>query len=162
MNTSKRTLSTLAAWWSRRPAREQGLLTAAALLVAGALLWSLALAPAWRTVKAYPVQRAALDTQLTSMWALEARARALQSRPALTAQAMRAGLQAAVAGLGPKASLQVLNQQATVTLQGLDAGTLAGWLALVRTETRLLPSQAQWKRTGNTWSGTVQFTLPVE
>ena len=151
---------TLRTWWSQRPPREQTMLSAAVVLILAALMWTIAIAPAWRTVKAYPAQRAALDAQLQQMQTLQAQATALQSRPALAPQAAQAGLQAAVTGLGPRASLLILNQQATVTLKGVEAETLARWLAVVRLEARMLPTQAQWRRDGRLWSGTVTFTLP--
>lgn len=151
---------TLRTWWNQRPPREQTMLSAVVVLVLAALMWTMAIAPAWRTVKAYPAQRAALDAQLQQMQTLQAQATALQSRPALAPQAAQAGLQAAVTDLGPRASLLILNQQATVTLKGVEAETLARWLAVVRVEARMLPTQAQWRRDGRLWRGTVTFTLP--
>jgi general secretion pathway protein M len=147
-------------WWEQRPAREQRLLALAAAVVGLALVWGIGLAPAWKTVRAYPEQRARLDAQLQTMQTLQAQATALQGKPPLAAAASQAALQAAVARWGARASLVVLNQQATVTLKGIEADALAQFLAQVRTDARLLPQQAQWRREGRVWSGTVTFNLP--
>ncbi len=147
-------------WWAQRPAREQRLLACAAVLIAGALVWMLAIAPALRTVKAYPAQRAALDAQLQAMQTLQAQANSLRGQAAIDSRAMQAALQASVAGLGAKANLLLLDRQATVTLKAVDAAALGQWLARVRSEARLLPAQAKLSREGSAWSGTVQFNLP--
>lgn len=149
-----------ARWWAQRPAREQRLLTLATVLVLGALLWTLGIAPALRTVKAYPAQRGTLDAQLQSMQALQARAQSLQSQPAVDSRAAQAALQNSVASLGVKANLVVVGQQATVTLKGVDAAVLTQWLARARSEARLVPAQAKLSREGSAWSGTLQFNLP--
>lgn len=154
------TLSALARWWAQRPAREQQMIGVAAALVACTLLWTLGLAPAWRTLQAYPAQRSALDTQLQTMLGLQARAQALKAQPAIDTRAVQSAFKSAVTSLGPKASMQTTDRQATVTLRGLDAAVLASWLAQVRNEARLVPSQAQLSRDGTLWSGTLQFTLP--
>lgn len=130
------------------------------VLVVAALLWTVALAPALRTVQAYPAQRAALDAQLQSMQALQARAQALKGQPVADGRAAQAALQAAVASLGTQGKLLLADQQATVTLQAVDAAVLAQWLARVRNEARLTPQQVRLQREGQRWSGSVQFRLP--
>ncbi len=153
-------VNAVATWWAARPAREQRLLRAAALLVSVALLWTVAIAPAWRTVRTYPEQRGALDRQLQTMQALQAQAQALRAQPAADPRTAPAALESAVKSLGPQASLTVADGQATVTLRKVDAETLARWLARTRSEVRIAPTQAKLQNEGGAWSGTVQFTLP--
>lgn len=153
-------LASATRWWTQRPPREQRLLTLAAVLVAVALLWMAGIAPALRTVRAYPAQRSALDAQLHSMQVLQARAQALKGQPPVDGRAIQAALQATVAALGPKASLVLIGPQATVTLKEVEAAALAQWLSRTRSEARLVPAQAKLNRAGSAWSGTLQFTLP--
>ena len=160
MSRSDTSPSAAARWWAQRPAREQRLLTLAAVLVLGALLWTVGIAPALRTVNAYPAQRGTLDAQLQSMQALQMRAQNLKGQPAVDGRGAQAALQSAVASLGTKANLLVIGQQAIVTLKGVDAAVLAQWLARARSEARLVPAQAKLSREGSSWSGTVQFNLP--
>lgn len=168
-------MSRLTLWWARRPVRERRLMVAALVLVVAALLWAAGIAPAWHTVQAYPAQRAVLDAQLRTMQDLQARAHALRDASnnltAANPRAMEAALRASVAsvasvaGLGGRAQLLVApNQsqnpgQAVVTLKGVDAADLAQWLARTRRDARMLPSQAQLRRDGSAWSGTVTFML---
>lgn len=160
-------MSRLTLWWARRPAREQRLVVAALALVGAAVLWVAGIAPAWRTVQAYPAQRAALDAQLRTMQELQARAESLRDPSAIQAaanpRALEAALRGSMANLGGRGQLQLnLNQGpglAVVTLQGVDAADLAQWLARTRREARMLPSHAQLQRQGSAWSGTVTFTL---
>ena len=71
----------LKARWAALEARERRLVIAAATLVALALLWWIALAPALRTLSAAPAEHAQLDAQLQQMATLQNRAKALQSQP---------------------------------------------------------------------------------
>lgn len=147
-------------WWAQRPTREQRLLVTAAGLVGATLLWTTAIAPAWRTVKTYPEQRAALESQLRTMVALQSRAQALREQPAPDARAMQAALRASVVTLGGKGQLQLNSDQATVTLVAVQPEELAQWLARTRLEAHLTPSQAKLQREGSAWSGTLQFVMP--
>ena len=152
--------SAAALWWAQRPAREQALADPGRRVGAGYIALDVGIAPALRTVKAYPAQRGTLDAQLQSMQALQMRAQNLKGQPAVDGRAAQAALQSAVASLGTKANLLVIGQQATVTFKGLDAAVLAQWLARARSEARLVPAQAKLSREGSSWSGTVQFNLP--
>ena len=52
------------AWLATRAPRERLVLQAAAWLLLAALIWSLAIAPAWRVLQAAPARQAALLPQL--------------------------------------------------------------------------------------------------
>ena len=150
----------LARWWAQRPPREQQWLKVAAVLVSAALIWTVAIAPAWRTVRAYPQQRSALDAQLQTKQALHAQAQSLRAQPAPDPRTAPAALQATVKTLEPQATLMLAGGKATVTLRQVSADALARWLARTRSEARLLPNQAKLQQDNGAWSGTVQFTLP--
>lgn len=148
------------AWWAQRAPREKTILQFAALLVAAALLWSVALAPALRTLRTFDDKHRSQEAQLQAMLRLQAQAQSLQSQPRLSQAAAVQALQTSVQQvLGPKADFSNNAGNATVTLRGVSAEALAQWLASARTEAHASPVQARLSRTGNTWSGTLQMGL---
>ena len=70
--------------WKALAPREQNLVLAAGALVALALLWWVAVAPALATLRAAPARHTALDAQLQRMLSLQAEAQQLQSAPRTT------------------------------------------------------------------------------
>lgn len=79
MSTS--THHTLQQRWKALAPREQNLVLAASAIVALALLWWVALAPALKTLRTAPARHAALDAQLQRMQSLQAEALQLQAAP---------------------------------------------------------------------------------
>ena len=71
--------------WKALAPREQNLVLAASTVVALALLWWVAVAPALGTLRAAPARHAALDAQLQRMQSLQAEAQQLQATIATTA-----------------------------------------------------------------------------
>ncbi len=114
----------LKARWATLEARERRLVAAAVALVALALLWWIALAPALRTLAAAPAEHAKLDAQLQQMATLQNRAKAMQSQPRLNRDdAMRALETSVREGLGTH-NAQLMNaggDGATVTLRAAPA-----------------------------------------
>lgn len=150
------------AWWAQRAAREKTILQLAAWLVAAALLWSAALAPALRTLRAFEGKHQSQEAQLQAMLRLQAQAQSMQSQPRLSQAAAAQALQSSVQQiLGPKADFSNSVGNATVTLRGVSAEALAQWLASARTEAHSSPVQARLTRTGTTWNGTLQMGLPA-
>jgi len=151
-----------ARWNALAPRERQGLLLAA-LVVGLALVWAVLLGPALRTLKGVAAQRAALDQQHSRMLALQAHAQALQGLSAVSPQDALAGLQASAAPLGKAGSLQVLGDQATLTLKQVSAAALAPWLH-AQPGQNLNPVEVHVVRDpGNaeaSWSGTLVFRLP--
>jgi general secretion pathway protein M len=147
-------------WWEQRAPREKWALQIAAVLMAAAMLWMLALAPALRTLGSYDTKRLQLDAQLQTM--LHLQAQALQSLPRLTqataSQALRESVQKA---FDKNADIAMSAGNATVTLRGVSADTLAQWLAAARTQAHSAPLQASLSNTPTGWSGTVQMALPT-
>ena len=137
----------LRAQWQALAPREQALVRGAAVLVAAALLWWLALAPALQTLRTAPARHAVLDTQLQRMLALQDEAERLKGVPrADPDNAARALQSAATERLGSAARTNVLGDRATVTLTGAPAGALAPWLAQVRSNAKAVPQEVHLVR----------------
>lgn len=135
--------------WTALTPREQTLLSAAAALVAVALVWWVAVAPALQTLKTADTQRRLLDAQWQTMQSLQIQARALQSQPSINQRDALRALEASVQqGLGATAQLSVVGDRATLTLRGTPADALAQWLAQARVNARALPSEARLVRAG--------------
>ena len=167
--------------WKALAPREQNLVLAAGTVVALALLWWVAVAPALGTLRAAPARHAALDAQLQRM---QAEAQQLQATPATSpGDAVGALRTALTQRLGNTAQLNVAGDRATVTLKGASADALAQWLAQARSTARATPLEARLTRsaapaaavpTGNApvtlgstpvamprWDGTVVLALPA-
>ena len=119
----------LRAGWARLQARERRLLALAAAVVALALLWLLAVAPALRTLRQAEAQRSTLAAEAQRLQQLRREAEALKALPRLGhAEALRA-LEAAVQQRLPgSAQLSVVGDRATVVLKQARrrAGAMAG------------------------------------
>ena len=172
--------SALRARWQALAPREQRLLLAASALVALALLWWLALAPALHTLRTAPARHASLDAQLHTMQALRAEAQQLQAAPATGRGDAAGALRTALAQrLGNTAQLNLVGDRATITLKGAPADALGQWLAQARSNARAAPVEARLTRStsaptagappallGNAppemprWDGTLVLALP--
>ena len=154
----------LQARWAALGAREQRSLTLAAAVLGLALVWSVLLAPALRTLKSVDAQNAVLGKELERMQALQTRAKALQAQPALAPKEALQTLQTAATALGKSAVLQVVGEQATLTLKQISAPALAQWLT-PQAGAGLSPFEAHLQREGSKaeplWSGTLVFRLPA-
>lgn len=149
--------------WQAAAPRERQLLWAALAVVALALLWWLALAPAWGVHKTAQAQSRALEAQLQQMQQLQQQARRLQALPTLNAPEARQALDASLLSLKGVAQLTPQMERMVVTLKGASAQPLAQWLAAVRQNAHLVPTEARLKRnaTGG-WDGSVVFVLPAQ
>lgn len=137
------------AWWPELAPREQRLIGGAAAVVALALLWWIALAPALRTLSAAPAEHARLDTQLQQMQALQTQARALQSQPrANRDDAVRALESSVRQSFGADAQLQATGGGDAVGLsvRGAPAAALGDWLAQARSNARAIPREVHLTR----------------
>lgn len=148
--------------WASMAPRERVLVGAAAALVAAALLWWLALAPALATLREAPVQRRALEAQARQMQLLQAQAQALQAQPRLNRADALKSLEASVSQrLGTKARLVASGDTATLTLSGVPAEALSAWLAQARADARTLPAEAHLQRNAaGQWDGSLVLNLP--
>ncbi len=156
----------LRARWEAMAAREKRLVAGALALLVLALLWWVALAPAWQTLRNAPAQHQTLDVQLQHMRGLQAQAQALQAQPAMRKDdALRALESALHQTLGASAQLSVVGDRATVTLRGAPASALAQWLVQARVNARAVPTEARLTRSAGagapTWDGTLVLTMPA-
>ncbi len=137
----------LQARWKALARREQTLVLAAGGVLALALVWWVALAPALHVLRTAPARHAALDAQLQHMQALQAEARQLQSVPrARSGDALRALQTSLTQQLGAGAQLSSAGDRVTVTLRSVPADALARWLTQVRGTTRAVPQEARLTR----------------
>ncbi|QIL45046.1 type II secretion system protein M [Acidovorax sp. HDW3] len=163
----------LQARWSKLAAREQNLLLGACAVLALALLWWLALAPALATLRSAPARHAELDSALQQMLALQQEAQQLQNAPQLRTADARRSLQNALAQqLGESAKIQFSGDRATVTIKDANASALAQWLVLARNNAHAATQEAHLARAGDAptqrtstaeeprWSGSLVLTLP--
>lgn len=145
--------------------REQRGLLLAALALATLLLWSVALAPALRTLQSADAQNAQLASTLERMQALQTRALALQATPLVAPQESLKALKAAADALGKAATLQVIGEQATLSLKQVSAQSLAPWLAPLA-GSGPSPFETHLQRDASSaeplWSGTLVFRLPAQ
>ncbi|MDB5752945.1 MAG: gspM [Ramlibacter sp.] len=148
--------------WNALAPREQTMVAAATALVAFALLWWLALAPAFATLRSAETQHRTLDAQLQQMRRLQAQAKAMQAQPRLGHdEAMRQLEQAIRAQFGVAARYTIAGSQVTVVLANAPAAAVAQWLAQVRSNARAIPGQARLTRNASGgWDGTLVLTLP--
>lgn len=174
MKTSALPALVLSHWKALAP-RERNLLRAAGTVVALALLWWLALAPALTTLRTAPARHAALDAQLQRMHGLQAEALQLQAAPRSAPSDAVASLRSALTQrLGTTAQLSLVGDRATITLKGAPADALAQWLTQARSNALAVPVEARLTRStavapvGNTpaanlprWDGSLVLALPA-
>lgn len=148
--------------WSRLVPREQRMVSAAVSVIALALLWWLALAPALAVLRVADGQHRGLDAQMQRMQSLQAQAQAFQSQPRQTADDASRLLEATVRQqLGLTARMSVSGERVTVTLSGATPEAFSQWLTQARTNARVLPSEARLTRNpAGLWDGVLVLSLP--
>lgn len=156
------TRAELRARWNALAPRERKLVLGAAGLVTLALLWWVALAPAWATLRTAPQQHQALDAQLQRMQRMQAQAQAMLAQPRQSHdEALRQLEQAIRAQLGTAARYSISAERVTVTLTAVSGQVLGQWLSQVRINARALPGEARLVRNASgSWDGTLVLTLP--
>ena len=146
--------------WNALARREQQAVLVALVLVLGAVLWWVALAPALSTLRSTPQQQRLLETQLQHMQLLQQQAKTLQAQPPLTLAESRRLLEASVKTLGPNAQLTVVGERVTLTLKGASADAMAQWLTQTRLTARVSPAEARLVRNAaGTWDGVMVLIL---
>jgi general secretion pathway protein M len=145
-------------WQALAPRERTGASLAIAALTV-LLLWSIAIAPALKTLRTVPAQRAELEGQLAQMHALAQEARELRALPPVAPDQSENALRGATTRLGTGARLNLSGERATVTLSAVDPAALTAWLAEVRSAARARVVELQLNRIGSGYSGTVVLTL---
>lgn len=145
--------------WQQLGERDRRAIAWGLALIGLALLWWLALAPAIATVRQAPARIAAERATLQSLknmaqeaQALQAQARAPGDTPALDR------LRQVSATLGERAQINAQGDSVVVTLTAVPAAEWTPWLAQVRLNAQLKPSQVSLRAAADgTWSGTLVF-----
>ncbi|MGA8514811.1 MAG: type II secretion system protein GspM [Burkholderiaceae bacterium] len=140
-------MNALKHWWNGLAAREQSMLSVAAVVIGLALLWLVAMAPALQTLRTAQAQHAQVDAQLQSMQALAAQAKVLRTQRSLSNEESQRNLESSVKQtFGANASLAVNDGRANLTLKGVNPDALALWLSQARINARVVPSEARLLR----------------
>jgi general secretion pathway protein M len=146
-------------WWQSLASRERQGLRWALRGGVTALLITLAVLPAWRTLKVAPAQLTLVEGQLQQMNQLASQARLLRAAPVISMARSMEALKAASERLGSVAILNLQGQQAVMTFNGVAPEALLEWLRETRTVGRVRVIEAKLTRTGTTYSGSVLMTL---
>ena len=152
-------LATQRARWAALPLRERRLVLLAAGLIGVVLLWTVALRPAWRTLRDAPAQIDTLDGQLQAMQRLAGEATELRAAPAISTAQSGAALKAASERLGEQGRLVLQGERAVLTLTGASTEQLRGWLAEARSGARARPVEATLTRGAKGYSGTIVVAI---
>lgn len=147
-------------FWRARAPRERLLIGVAASAVAALLLWTVALQPALRTLRAAPAQIDALDAQLQEMQRLAGEVRELRATPPVSTEQSAAAARASVERLGAKARLVQQGDRVVVTLDTVSTPVLRDLLQELRQGARTRPLEATLTRTPQGFSGTLVLALP--
>lgn len=154
-------LAPLQTHWARLAPRERRSLALAAAVLGLYLLWAVGVAPAWRTLREAPAQRAALELQLQQMRALASEAQTLRAAPAIAPDQAQAALQAAAQRLGAAGQLTPQGpQRAVLALRGANAEQLMAFVGEARAGARARVVEAQLLPAGpGTWNGSLVLGL---
>ena len=151
----------LRARWRTLGPRERRGLGLAAWVIGVVLLWTLAVAPAWRTVAAAPAQLDRLDAQLQQMQRLANEARELRATPATNSAQSAVALRAATDTLGTAGRIQVTGDRATLIVTGVNGSQLRDWLVEARGSARARAVEASLTRGAQGFSGNIVVALPA-
>lgn len=149
----------LRARWAALSARERSAVGLAAGVVGVALLWALAVQPAWRTLRSAPAQQAQLDAAWQRMQREAAEAQRLRALPPVAPALAAQALQAATARLGDTGKLTLQGERAVLTLDGASGEALAQWLAEVRRGARARAVEASLEAGGEGYSGRITVAI---
>ena len=152
-------LSALRARWQGLGPRDRRLLGLALAVLGAFVLWSVAIQPAWRTVRDATSQLDRLDAQLQEMQVLASEARELRGAAPFSAEQSAAALKSASERLGSKGRLSLQGERAVLTLNGASSSQLREWLVEARAGARARPVEAQLSRNAQGFSGSVVLSL---
>ncbi|PIM54636.1 general secretion pathway protein GspM [Roseateles chitinivorans] len=151
----------LDARWQAAAPRERLIARLAAVFIGLLLLWLIALAPAWSTLRKAPGELDRLDRELQQMRAMALQTQALKQAVPVSAEQSVAALRAATARLGPAAELTITGTQAQLRLRGVPGGALAMWIGEARQGARARPQEAELQSGPQGYSGRLTLLLPA-
>lgn len=150
----------LQARWAAMALRERRLVGLAGTVLGAFLIWSLAIAPAWRTVRTAPARLDAQQQQAQQMQLLAGEAAALRAVAPVPLDQAQAALTAATERLGPPGKLSLQGERALLAVKGVDGAALAAWLAEVRAGARARVVEATLTMTGpGVYDGSLTLAL---
>jgi general secretion pathway protein M len=158
--------------WNAFAPRERSLVAAALALILLALLWWGGIAPALAKLRAVREAGPQVQAQLQLMRAQAQEASSLKAQRNLSYDESLRALEASVKTLGAGANLTVSNERASVSLRAVSGDALAQWLAQVRSNARLVPTELKLQKsaaastaatsvTTTTWDGQLVLSLPA-
>jgi len=133
--------------WAALSLRDRRGLTLATALLVGLGGWSLAIAPAWRSLNNAPAQIAKLETQQQQMQLLANEAAALRAASPVSTEQAHAALTAATARLGAPGKLSLQGDRALLALKAVNPTQLGAWLAEARAGARARVVEANLSQT---------------
>ncbi len=156
--------------WNAFAPRERSLVAAAVALIVLALLWWVGIAPALAKLRGAREASPQVQAQLQLMRAQAAEAASLKAQRSLSYDESLRALESSVKTLGAGANLSVSNERASVSLRAVSGDALAQWLAQVRSNARLVPSELKLQKsaasassataTVTAWDGQLVLSLP--
>ena len=149
----------LLARWATLATRERALVAAAAALIGVFVLWSVAIQPAWRTLREAPGRIDQQGGQLQTLQRLAAEATELRTIAPVSAAQASAALQGATERFGERATLLLQGDRATVNVNGWSGDELRDWLAEVRSAARGRATEVQLTRSAQGYTGTLVLSL---
>lgn len=152
-------MSALQARWATLAVRERLLVAVAGALIGVALLWWLAIQPAWRTLASAPQEQARLEAQWQDMQRQAAEARQLRAAPPLAPGLAAQALQGATERLGPAGRLSLQGDRAVLTLTDAAPEAITQWLAEARRGARARPVEARLSASDKGYSGTLTVAI---
>jgi general secretion pathway protein M len=155
-------LRAVRARWDLLAAREKVMVAGAASVIALALVWWIAIAPALATLRAADAQHRTLDAELQQMLRLQAQAQTMLGQPKQTQdEAMRLLELAIRQHLGIAARYAIQGERVTLTLTAAPSQAIAQWLTQARVNARALPNEVRLARNpAGGWDGSIVVTLP--
>lgn len=147
------------AWWSALSARDRRIARLGGALAALAVLWMVAVQPAWRSIRDLPLQIERVDAELQQMQALAAESKTLRAAAPVAPAQAAAALRSATARLGDKVRLVQQGERMTLSLNAIDGPALRDLLAQARASARARPVEVQLVRSPKGFDGTLVLSL---
>lgn len=140
--------------------RERLVVGVVGALAALAVVYMLAIRPAWQVVRTAPARIASLDAQLQNMQRLAIDSKELRGTPRMPPSQSAAALKSATDAMGSAGRLTVTGDRATLTLTNANSEQLRRWLIDARSAARARPVEATLSRGPGGYSGSVIVALP--
>lgn len=140
--------------------REQSGIRWALAVLAAAVLWWIAIGPAWQVLQNGQAQASALAQQHAEMLALQVQAQQLQSSTRLGTEAAVQALNSVCAQLGDKVKCSRQAQRMTVDVKGISPQALAQAWSQGRSQAQAVVLESHLQRQGQGWDGQWIWTLP--